>query len=53
MDDHSGYIISRLLNAGGMRGFIYVEDLYSRESIERVVESRRDLRPQVRAFMAA
>lgn len=46
------YIISRLLNMGGMAGYCWVKDLYSREEITWVVLHRRDLRPVVRSFMA-
>lgn len=46
------YIISRLLNTGGMRGYIWVVDLFSEQQIVDTVRHRRDLRPIVRNFMA-
>ena len=46
------YIISRLLNMGGMRGYIWVVDLFSEQQIVDTVRHRRDLRPIVRNFMA-
>lgn len=46
------YIISRLLNMGGMRGYIWVVDLFSERQIVDAVRHRRDMRPVVRSFMA-
>ena len=46
------YIISRLLNMGGMRGYIWVTDLFSEAQIVDTVLHRRDMRPVVRSFMA-
>ena len=52
-DEHSDYIIARLLNMGGMRGYLWVQKLYSEEAIRGAVIRRRDIRPVVRNFMAA
>ena len=49
---HAGYIISRLLNYGGMRGYIWVVDLFSEGQIVDAVCNRREIRPVVRSFMA-
>ena len=52
MERNSDYIIARLLNLGGMRGFIWVQRLYGEESIRGAVVRRTDMRPAVREFMA-
>ena len=46
------YVISRLLNLGGMAGYCWVKDLYDGITITEAVIHRRDLRPAVRNFMA-
>lgn len=46
------YIISRLLNMGGMRGYIWVVDLFTERQIVDAVCRRRDMKPVVRSFMA-
>ena len=46
------YIISRLLNMGGMAGYCWVKDLYTKDEIIWAVIHRRDLKPVVRSFMA-
>ena len=46
------FIISRLLNMGGMAGYCWVKDLYSADEIAYAVIHRRDFRPVVRGFMA-
>jgi len=46
------YIISRLLNMGGMAGYCWVKDLYTPEDVIWTVIHRRDLKPVVRSFMA-
>lgn len=46
------YLISRLLNMGGMAGYCWVNDLFTPEEITWTVLHRRDLRPVVRNFMA-
>ena len=51
MERNAAYIISRLLNMGGMPGFICVEKLYSREEIMDCAIRRRDLAPRVRNFL--
>ena len=53
VDEHSDYIISRLLNMGGMRGYLWVQKLYTEDDIRGAVIRRRDMRPVVRNFMAA
>ncbi len=52
-DEHSDYIIARLLNMGSMRGFLWVQKLYNEDAIRGAVIRRRDMRPVVRNFMAA
>jgi len=52
MERNGAYIISRLLNMGGMRGYIWVVDLFSEQQIVDAVNHRRDMRPVVRSFMA-
>ena len=51
VDAQRGYIMARLLNMGGMPGFICVEKLYSREEIVDCAIRRRDLAPRVRNFL--
>lgn len=46
------FIISRLLNMGGMAGYCWVKDLFSEDEIRDAVAHRRDMRPIVRNFMA-
>ncbi len=52
MNRNAPYIISRLLNMGGMRGYIWVVDLFSEQQIVDAVSRRRDMKPVVRSFMA-
>ena len=52
MDQNAPYIISRLLNTGGMAGYCWVKGLYSDQAIIDAVIHRRNLRPIVRNFMA-
>lgn len=52
VDEHSDYIIARLLNMGGMPGYLWVEKLFSEEAIRGAVIRRRDMKPVVRNFMA-
>ena len=52
MESNAPYIISRLLNMGGMRGYLWVVDLFSEAQIADAVRRRRDMRPVVRSFMA-
>ena len=51
MDRHRRYIISRLLNLGGMPGIIWVMDHYTEDEIIDAVLHRRDMDPKVRSFM--
>ena len=51
-DRNAPYIIVRLLNLGGMRGYIWTVDLFTEQQIADAVIRRRDLRPVVRSFMA-
>ena len=53
MKENSAYIISRLLNMGGMPGYLWVQYLFTRDEIVQAVIHRRDMRPIVRNFMAA
>ena len=52
MERNAPFIISRLLNMGGMRGYIWVVDLFTERQIVDAVMHRRDMRPVVRNFMA-
>ena len=52
IDKNSAYIISRLLNMGGMPGYLWVQELYNQDDIIHAVIHRRDMRPVVRNFMA-
>ena len=52
MSKNRNYIISRLLNLGGIAGLDWVEGHYSPEEIAEAVRRRRDLHPIVRNFMA-
>ncbi len=51
-DRNAPYIIARLLNLGGMRGYIWTVDLFTEQQIADAVIRRRDLRPVVCSFMA-
>lgn len=53
IDKNAPYIISRLLNKGGMAGYCWVKDLYSDQAITDAVIHRRDFDPIVRNFMAS
>ena len=50
--ENAPYIISRLLNMGGMAGYCWVKDLYTAQDIVSAAVHRRDFRPQVRSFIA-
>lgn len=52
IDKNGPYIISRLLNAGGMAGYCWTVDLYPERDIAQAVIHRRDMHPIVRNFMA-
>ncbi|MBR1559660.1 MAG: hypothetical protein IJ646_05395 [Clostridia bacterium] len=53
MDENAPYIITRLLNAGGMAGYCWTVDLYPESAIAYAVIHRRDMHPIVRNFMAS
>ena len=52
MDANHRYIIARLLNMGGMRGYFWVRDHYSAPAIVDALTHRRDIRPIQQNFMA-
>lgn len=52
MDVNHRYIIARLLNMGGMRGYFWVRDHYSAAAIADTLTHRRDIRPIQQNFMA-
>ena len=52
MDANHRYIIARLLNMGGMRGYFWVRDHYSPPAIVDALTHRRDIRPIQQNFMA-
>ena len=53
VDRNAPYIITRLLNMGGIAGYCWTVDLYSEDDIAQAVIHRRDMHPIVRNFMAS
>lgn len=53
IDKNAPYIITRLLNMGGIAGYCWTVDLYSEDDIAQAVIHRRDMHPIVRNFMAS
>lgn len=53
IDRNAPYIITRLLNMGGMAGYCWTVDLYPEAAIVQAVIHRRDMHPIVRNFMAS
>ena len=53
MKKNSAYIIARLLDMGGMPGYLWVQYLFTKDEIIQAVIQRKDMRPVVRNFMAS
>lgn len=53
MDENHRYIIARLLNMGGMRGYFWIRDHYSAPAVVDTLAHRRDINPIVQNFVAS
>lgn len=53
MDAQHRYIIARLLNMGGMRGYFWIRDHYSASDVVDTLTHRRDIDPIPRNFAAS
>lgn len=53
MDAQHRYIIARLLNMGGMRGYLWMRDHYTDEAIVDALTHRRDIHPIAQNYVAS